>query len=368
MAVKAGSAAGRSPLDEGRARTAFRRALLTWYRATARDLPWRRTRDPYAIWLSESMLQQTRVETVVAYYERFLAAFPTVAALARAPLERVLKLWEGLGYYTRARALHRAARVIVAERGGVLPTTSTEWEVLPGVGRYTAAAIASIAHGEAVATVDGNIKRVLARLCCVKESIDERDVQEMIWRRADELLARRSAGEWNQALMELGARVCRPKSPLCEECPVRRWCGAHVAGIAESLPRRGAKRDAKELSAEAAVIWRRGRLLLVQRPAGGLLGGFWTLPGCERVDEADEQSLADRVRALAGLDVQVGEVLDTVKHVFTHRRWHVEIKACVRVRGRLRTNGTAAAWVDPTELETYPLAAVDWKLVRCARK
>ncbi|MEW6253156.1 MAG: A/G-specific adenine glycosylase, partial [Planctomycetota bacterium] len=191
----------------------FRRALLTWYRRTARRLPWRDTHDPYRVWVSEIMLQQTRVDTVVPYYEHFLAAFPTAQALAAAPLPRVLHLWQGLGYYRRARHLHRAALLLVRGHGGELPRTASAWSALPGVGRYTAAAIASIVHGEPVAAVDGNVKRVLARLCRITDDLDAPATQRRLWALADALLAPRAPGDFNQAMMELGARVCTPRTP-----------------------------------------------------------------------------------------------------------------------------------------------------------
>jgi A/G-specific adenine glycosylase len=227
-----------------------RAALLRWYRANRRDLPWRRTRDPYRIWLSEILLQQTRVETGLPYYERFVAAFPTVADLAAAPLDRVLKLWDGLGYYTRARNLHRAARLVVHERGGVLPRTAEQWQQLPGIGRYTAGAIASIAFDAAVPVVDGNVKRVFARVFCIERCIDAPAIQTELWRIAADLLPPTAPGDFNQSLMELGARLCTPRKPRCADCPIRRCCAAHAAGAQDRLPRR---RPKKRTGSRAAV-------------------------------------------------------------------------------------------------------------------
>jgi A/G-specific adenine glycosylase len=221
---------------------ALRRALLTWFRRAARDLPWRRTRDPYRIWLSEVLLQQTRVRTVPPYYARLVIAFPTVRRLAAAPLEHVLKLWQGLGYYRRAVNLHRAARVIMDQRRGVLPRSAAEWQELPGVGRYTACAIASIAYSEPVPVVDGNVRRVLARLLAVRAPIDGQATQKRLWKLAEMLLARRAPGAFNQALMELGARACTPRRPGCMACPVRGWCAAHLSDTQHDLPVRRRKR------------------------------------------------------------------------------------------------------------------------------
>lgn len=362
-------------------RNAVRRALLAWYRRAARDLPWRRTKDPYRVWLSEILLQQTRVETVLAYYERFVQAFPTVAALAAAPLERVLKLWEGLGYYTRARNLHRAARLIVREHGGRLPRTAAQWQELSGVGRYTAGAIASIASGEPVPAVDGNVQRVLARLFCVRKSIDDGATRAALWALARELLAESSPGDFNQALMELGARLCTPRRPRCDECPVQTWCQAYAAGVAERLPIRRARRPIPVVDAVVAVICRNSRYLLVRRPVDGLLGGLWTLPGREVLDgQSQVEVLRTHLRQNLGVAVAVGTQLAVIQHEFSHRRLRLHAYSC-RLLGddaarkattaRTRINSgvsrrplpaRAARWVAPDRLDDYACATVDRKL------
>jgi A/G-specific adenine glycosylase len=361
--------AGRAskPVDAaGRPRTALRKALLAWYRRTARDLPWRRTHDPYRIWLSEILLQQTRVETVVPYYERFVQAFPTIAALARAPLGRVLKLWSGLGYYTRARNLHRAAQVVTDEYDGRFPQTAAEWRQLPGIGRYTAGAIASIANGEPVPAVDGNVQRVLARLLRIERIVEEPAIQAELWQHATALLPRRSPGDFNQALMELGARICTPRQPQCNACPIRRWCAACAAGVQAELPRRKAKRPALRVEATAAVLRRRGRILLVRRPAAGLLGGLWTLPGTEITDgHSATDALRLVVRNTLGIEIAVGEPLGTIQHAFTHRRLRVRVYACRVLRGQPRKSDTVQ-WVADAQLADFALASVDQKLIRAA--
>ncbi len=214
----------------------FRRRLLAWFRRSKRDLDWRRTRDPYRIWLSEIMLQQTRVAAVIPYYRRFLARFPSVHSLARARLNSVLRHWAGLGYYSRARNLHRAAKQIVREHGGKFPRCLEQALALPGVGQYTAAAVLSIAYGQPLAVLDGNVARVLVRLAAANGEIRE----PRLWRRladaASGLLASEAPGDWNQAMMELGATVCTPRSPRCEECPVAHWCRARILGVADSMP------------------------------------------------------------------------------------------------------------------------------------
>lgn len=248
-------------------REALQRSLLAWYRGNSRDLPWRHTRDPYAIWVSEIMLQQTRVVAVLEKYAQFMHRFGTVKALADARVEDVLTVWSGLGYYRRARALHQAARIVAHNLDGKFPTTATEWRQLPGIGRYTSAAIASIAFGEPVAVVDGNVERVIERF--YREACQG----EKLWSRAQEMLAPDAPGDWNQAMMELGATVCLPKQPQCLLCPTREWCKTRGAGESQPQPKR-----------KRSELWyhlysRANRVLLVQRPADlSLMAGMWELP------------------------------------------------------------------------------------------
>lgn len=344
---------------------AIRRALLGWFRRRARDLPWRRTRDPFRVWLSEIMLQQTRVGTVVPYYRRFVRAFPTVRALAAAPLPHVLKLWEGLGYYARARSLHAAAQRIMRERGGRLPASAREWAGLPGVGRYTAAAIASIAHGEPVATLDGNARRVLARLVALETNIDDSRTVERLWSLAGQLLDPASPGEFNQALMELGATVCRPKSPDCGTCPLVRWCRAYAAGWQRELPVRAPRRLPRQIGAVAGAIFQRGRCLLVRRPERGLLGGLWELPGgVVPRGQSAEEALVGHMRELLGIDVRVGALRARVQHGFTHRSLRLRVYQCTLVRGRPRPrHHTAARWLRLEQSDELPLARLDQKVL-----
>jgi A/G-specific adenine glycosylase len=355
---------GPAPLADARARTTFRRRLLAWYRAAARDLPWRRTREPYLILLSEVMLQQTRVETVIDHFERFRRAFPTARDLAAAREEDVLRHWAGLGYYRRARNLHAAARHIATDHAGRVPTTFESLLQLPGIGRYTAGAVASIAGGEPVPVVDGNVKRVLARLYRIAARIDDARTIERIWELADTLLARRSPGDFNQALMELGARVCTPRNPRCNECPVQQHCAAARAGLASTLPVRKRKPAVPRITLAAAAIIDRHRLLLVQRPAGGLLGGMWTLPA---IETASPHDLTAAIRAGLDLEIELGAALGTVTHIFTHRRWQVHVWSARRVAGRLRaTSWPAARWIPTAQAETRAHARIDRKLIALA--
>ncbi len=354
---------------------ALRRALLAWYRRHARDLPWRRTRDPYRIWLAEILAQQTRVETAIPYYERFLAALPTLADLAAAPLERVLGLWAGCGYYARARNLHRAAQTIMSAHGGRLPTTAADWAALPGVGRYTAGAIASIAFGERAAVVDGNVKRVLARLLGIHEPIDAPATVARLWTVAARLVPPQAPGDFNQAMMELGARVCTPRRPACDACPLAPLCRARAAGVQADLPRRRARATVPEVHAVAAAITRRGTVLLCQRPAHGLLGSLWTLPGTHvgpgalnpRAETSaaphdGPQLLRSHLHAHFGLNIMTSAALGTVRHDFSHRRLRLHVYAA-EVRGPVRArsdgNPLRCVWVPAAELDALPCATVD---------
>ncbi len=246
---------------------AFRRQLLGWFLQYRRDLPWRRSKDPYRVWLSEIMLQQTRVAAVIPYYERFLERFPDVQALATAPQEEVLRLWSGLGYYSRARNLQSAAQEIVAKHGGVFPRDEKDALALPGIGRYTAAAILSIAYGAELAVLDGNVARVLARIFAVRGDVRDAKRWRALQRSADTLLDAKSPGDWNQAMMELGATLCAPRSPQCLLCPVTQFCQARKLGIADSLPARRKKRETEIITLAAAILLDpRGRTLLLPPP------------------------------------------------------------------------------------------------------
>lgn len=309
-------------------RSEFREALLSFYDRSARDLPWRRDRHPYRVLVSEVMLQQTRVETVLGYYGRWLEQFPTLEALADAAEDRVLKAWEGLGYYRRARNLHRAARLVRDGRGGALPTTYGDLRELPGVGDYTAGAVASIAFGEPVPAVDGNVRRVLARI------FDDADPSPgRLRRRAAALVDRERPGDWNQALMDLGATVCTPRNPACPACPVRTWCGAHHARTQLERPARRPAKAVPRARFALAVLEREGRVLVEKRPAGGMLAGLWAFPE-RRLDAADTEThlhagnrlpeqvptgYATRVARELGLWVASGpRTLPAVPHRFTH--------------------------------------------------
>ncbi len=332
---------------EDKDREALRAALLGWYAQHRRELPWRRDRDAYRVWVSEIMLQQTRVAAVLEHYRVFLEAFPTVEALAEAPEEQVLALWSGLGYYRRARMLHKAARMVASELGGLIPREVEGLRKLPGVGRYTAAAIASIAFGEAAAVVDGNVERVLSRLHGALEGPPDGGARggDKVWEQAQGLLDPQHAGDWNQAMMELGATVCTPQSPLCVMCPVLRWCAA--PGADTSKPQVGRKR----VRMTRALIELRHCVYLVKRAADAAkMAGMWELPEC--AEQGTEQSLGRNA-----------EELFVVRHSITDTDYEVRV-----VSGGLKALGTAGGkagrWVKRDEIFALPLTGLTRKILR----
>ena len=345
-------------------RTALVRKLLRWYRSHARDLPWRRTRDPYRVWLSEIMLQQTRVETVQDYYHRFTEAFPGIEDLAAASEDRVLKLWEGLGYYSRARNLLKAARWVVRESGGSFPEDAGSLQALPGVGRYTAGAIASIAFGERTPVLDGNVKRVLARLFAVRESIDTAAAEKRLWALADTLVSARAPGDSNQALMELGARICTPRRPGCEVCPAEGFCEARASGLTGILPVRKARKPVPHHPIVAAAMKKNGRYLFGRRPSEGMLGGLWEFPGGKvESGESHAGALVREVREELGLDVEVGDRIASVNHAYTHFKITLYLYGCKVLAGKPEARyHTSLKWMRPADFRNYAFPAATLRL------
>lgn len=340
-------------------------ALLAWYDQHAAPLPWRANQDPYRVWLSEIMLQQTQVDTVIPYYDRFLTAFPTVTALAAAPIDVVLKLWEGMGYYSRARNLHRAAQA-VAEGGGQFPDTVEGLLALPGIGRYTAGAIASIAFGRQAPLLDGNVMRVFARLTDLPDDITKPATQAHLWRLADAWVPADRPGDYNQALMELGRVVCKPRDPLCGVCPLREMCAAYANGTQNERPVKAKKAPTPHYNVTAGMIWDdSGRVLIAQRPMEGLLGGLWEFPGGKQ--EPDETLPACLQRELMeelAITVEVGELYTVVKHGFTHFSITLHAFTCRYVSGEPQKLGVQDfAWVLPEELDRYSFGKADRQVI-----
>jgi len=346
--------------------TTIRTKLLRWFDAHRRDLPWRTSREPYRIWVSEVMLQQTTVAAVVPYFERFMRALPTVRALAEADEQDVLKLWEGLGYYRRARHLHAAAKTLVAEHGDQLPDDPTVWAALPGVGRYILGAVLSQAFDRRLPIVEANSLRVLARLFGYRGDPREGEGKAWVWSAAGAVLPARRPGDFNQAIMELGAIVCTVTAPACVECPLAAHCAARRAGLQETIPPRKKPKPVTAVSEVGVVIRDGSRVLLCRRPADAdRWQNMWEIPHAVREPGEDLGQAAARVaRELTGLEVEPGAEVLTVKHTVT--RFAITL-ACVEA---IRRSGTftpgsyaAAKWVTPAELAAYPVSSPQRKLM-----
>jgi A/G-specific adenine glycosylase len=356
----------RQPLVDSAWRRRVRRRLLAWFERHRRDLPWRRDRNPYRIWVSEVMLQQTQVATVVPYFERFLRTFPTLADLAAADEQDVLRLWEGLGYYRRARDLHRAARLLVATQGEEFPNDPAALRDLPGMGRYTLGAVLSQAFDRRLPIVEANSERVLCRLFGRREDPHSGPVRRWLWATAEALLPARRVGAFNQAMMELGALVCVPAAPRCTACPLEDDCMARHLGWQAVIPPRAAARAPVAVQ-EVAVVVRRGRhVLLVQRPGEGRWAGLWEFPHGPLLPGEAHAEAAIRVLAeLTGLRVRAGPELLTLRHSVTHHRITlVCIEASYR-GGRFRSVlYRQKAWIEPERLPDFPVSAPQRRLAQ----
>lgn len=346
-------------------KSGLRRKLLNWFRREARDLPWRNTSDPYLIWISEIMLQQTRVEAVIPYYERFIQAFPAVRDLANAKEDRLLKLWEGLGYYNRAHNLKKGAEWIINQCNGTFPDTVESWLNIPGVGRYTAGAVCSIAYGQAVPLIDGNVKRVFSRLFSVKQNIDDKATQDAMWAAAKMLVPAKNPGDFNQALMELGAMICLPKNPKCIECPVHKLCAAYLKGTPSAFPVRKKKPETPHVQVVAAAIKKNGRYLLGKRPEGKLLAGLWEFPG-GKIEPGETPQIALMRELKEELDVQikVGILLAKVDHAYSHYSVTIELYSCEIVSGKPVTlYHSALKWMTKKQMKNYALPKANLKFM-----
>ena len=336
--------------------------LLNWYDEQARRFPWRDHPDPYAIWVSEIMLQQTQVETVIPYFERWMRRFPTLASLAEAQLGDVLSMWEGLGYYSRARNLHTAAQMIVEHYAGKLPETVEALRKLPGIGRYTAGAIASIAFGKDEPALDANIRRVLARLFNVDVPARSPQGERRLWELAEIHLPAGRAGDYNQALMDLGALICTPRAPNCPACPLGEKCEALRLGVQENRPVLAKKAPVPHYTVAAAVIRRDEQVLITQRPVKGLLGGLWEFPGGKmQPGESLAECLQREICEELATDVLVGNGLGVYKHAYTHFRVTLHAFWCslpAQQEPRL-VEAPDLCWVRPVELAQFPMGKID---------
>ncbi|MFO7682545.1 MAG: A/G-specific adenine glycosylase [Chloroflexota bacterium] len=345
--------------------------LLTWWDAGHAALPWRSTRDPYAIWVSEIMLQQTQITTVIPYYERWLERFPTVQALAAASLDEVLKLWEGLGYYSRARNMYAAAQTIIDEWHGRFPTTTAQLKTLKGIGRYTAGAIASIAFDEPVPVLDGNVIRVLSRLTDLPDDVTATSTQKHLWQLAADLVSAQRPGDYNQALMELGQTVCLPQNPRCLLCPLAKPCLARQRGTQLERPVKPPRKHTPHYDVAAGIIWQNGQMgpdakfLIAQRPLSGLLGGLWEFPGGKQEKgETLAEALKREIREELAIDIQVGEFQTRINHAYTHFRITLHAFHAAHLSGEPQHIGVQDhAWVTLSDLDRYAFAVTDRKII-----
>ncbi|HSI37340.1 MAG: A/G-specific adenine glycosylase [Phycisphaerae bacterium] len=335
----------------------FQSRLLAWYNRARRDLPWRVTSsqnsislpDPYHVLLSETMLQQTQVATVIPYFRRFIQSFPRIQDLAGADLQNVLRLWQGLGYYSRARNLHRCAQTISTEHGGTVPSDVDMLLTLPGVGRYTAGAIASLAFDRSAPILDGNVTRVLCRLDQIETDPRTKDVQALLWRRAADILPEKCVGDFNSALMELGATVCTPRNPQCLICPVRDHCQAQAAGVQERIPVPKKVKPTPLLHRVVLCVKDAAdRYLIEQRPADGRWAGMWQF---KTLDLAGTRPTVGKVAKLAGLQITRPRPIGAITHALTHRRYQFDVFSC-RIVSPVAAGGT---WANLGELDRYPL-------------
>lgn len=343
----------------------LQRTLLDWYHTAKRDLPWRTTDDPYCILVAEYMSQQTQLDRVHEYYERFLKQFPNIQVLARASSQRVLKAWEGMGYYHRARHLQAAAKKIVLDFDGRIPNSYEHLLTLPGCGPYTAAAIASIAFNQPVAVLDGNVTRVICRFFAIADDPRQPATRARLRQLIGELMPAKQAGEFNQALMELGALVCTPQAPRCDRCCWNYGCRARRLGSPTALPIKPPSRPLPHHQIAIGVVWKDGHVLIAQREHRGLLGGLWEFPGGKREsNETLQQCCAREIREEVGVKVRVGRKLMTINHAYSHFRITMHVFACRYLSGEPRPiTCRRVRWVLPGQLRQYPFPAANKKLI-----
>ena len=348
---------------------ALRSGLLEWYSIQGRDLPWRRSRDPYAIWVSEIMLQQTQVKTVIPYYDRWLAQFPTLQTLASADQQQVLKLWQGLGYYARARNLHRAAQDIVSQHHGVFPTDLPTAVSLPGIGRTTAGGILSAAFDQPTPILDGNVKRVLARLVAL--SVPTSKAIAQLWQLSIALLDPAHPRDFNQAWMDLGATVCLPRSPLCDRCPWQPHCCAYHQGIQTEIPMTETRAPIPRKMIGVAVIWNdAGQILIDRRKPNGLLGGLWEFPGGKvELGETIPACIQREIQEELGIGIEVGDRLIIIDHTYSHFHVTLNVHHCKHLSGEPQAiECDEIRWVELADLDSYPFPKANLQIIEALRQ
>lgn len=346
----------------------FRRRLLAWYTKHARDLPWRKSSNPYRVWVSEVMLQQTQVETVKPYFQRFMKAFPTIQKLAAADEQEVLRLWEGLGYYRRARGLHAAAKQVVADHGGRFPRDVRTLQTLPGIGRYTAGAIVSIAYDQRAPILEANTIRLFARLIGYPEDPTKAAGQKILWQTAEEVLPQKEIARFNQALMELGSLVCKPDSPNCDQCPAASLCVANESGAQASIPKKMKKIKFTDLNEAAVVVRKNGKVLVRQCAEDERWAGLWDFPRFAIEHEGPlfvRDELVSKVQEQTGVTVTPGGLLKTIKHGVTRYRITLDCYEAKFTSGRIRSTKTRPIrWLSLSELPDTPLSTTGRKIAK----
>lgn len=348
----------------------IRKRLHAWYTDNCRNLPWRRDPEPYSVWVSEVMLQQTQVKTVLAYHDRFLKRFPTVRSLAAAEQQEVLKLWEGLGYYSRARHFHQAAVLVTSCHNGRIPDNWQAFRQLPGVGDYIASAVLSIAFNQPYAVVDGNVKRVISRLLAMDASVNGPRAHAVYLEPADVLLDRKAPGNFNQAMMELGALVCKPANPLCPSCPLNRFCAALNARRVDAYPKRLRKPPVPVHSVAVGVVYHEGKMLITRRKSEGLLGGLWEFPGGKiKVGETPSEACIREIREETGVAAGIASHLCRVKHAYSHFKIEMDVFICRAASETVRLNGPVDfRWITLEELDAYPFPGANHKFMKVLRE
>lgn len=344
---------------------AIRKALLGWFDSNKREMPWRESRDPYAIWLSEVMLQQTRVDQATPYYQKFISAYPSVSDLAKADQHDVLMLWEGLGYYARGRNMHRAAKAVVEVHGGEFPSAYEDLIALPGVGPYTAAAVSSIAFGERHAVVDGNVIRVLSRFYGITDDVANGKTKRLIQSLADELLDPQHPGEFNQAVMELGSLVCTPSQPECKYCPLATWCVANKTLQTDTIPYKAPKHKVPHHNIVVAVISdKNGRLLIARRPESAMLGGLWEFPGGKvEQGESFDEALHREISEELGIHISINREFMVLKHAYSHFKITLHAFLCAQTGGTPEPRSSSEIrWVSPMQLAEFPFPKANRRL------
>lgn len=348
----------------------FHSRLLNWYKTVKRDMPWRKTVDPYRILVSEFMLQQTQVKTVIPYYEKWIKSFPTIKKLASTSESNVLKHWEGLGYYSRARNLRNSAILIQKNYAGKVPDSLEEIQKLPGVGHYTAGAVLSIAYDKKVPALDGNVKRVLSRLFLLKENGSNKKSENKLWETMDTLLPEKDCGDFNQAFMELGATICLPQNPCCEVCPLKGFCQAKQKGKQKQFPPPKKATEITSIQVCAAVIFNKSRVYIQKRKAGGLMGGLWEFPGGKmNPGETEEECLRREIKEELGLSIRIGKKIMTHRHSYTRFRVTLNVYHCHIHSGTLSPSACDEwKWVNSETLNQYPFPAANVKIIKSLNK